>query len=94
MIDVNLSRKSNGAGTHDQIIHFINGSKRLIQGVKFVWENEMVHIVDYLGVEYIINKSNVLMVERISKGGEGHGKTVEHDRDEVRGNRRPARKRG
>ena len=74
MIDINLSRKSNvGRMQHDQIIHFINGSKRLIQGVVYIWENEMTHIVDYLGVEYIINKSNVLMVERISRGGEGHG---------------------
>ena len=72
MIDVNQSRKSNGVGTHDQIIHFINGSKRLIQGVRFVWENEMVHIVDYLGVEYIVNKANVLFTERISRGGEGY----------------------
>jgi hypothetical protein len=47
----------------------------VIQGVQFIWENEMTHIVDYLGVEYIINKSNVLFVERISRGGEGHGKT-------------------
>jgi hypothetical protein len=75
MIDVNLSRKSNGVGQHDQIIHFINGSKRYIQGVLYIWENEMTHIVDYLGVEYIVNKSNVLFVERISKGGDGNGKT-------------------
>ena len=75
MIDINRSRKSNGVGTHDQIIHFINGSKRLIQGVMFIWENEMVHIVDYLGVEYIVNKPNVLFIERISRGGEDHGKS-------------------
>lgn len=74
MIDINRSRKSNGVGSHDQIIHFINGSKRVIQGVRFIWENEMVHIIDYLGVEYIINKNNVLFVERISRGGEGYGK--------------------
>jgi hypothetical protein len=74
-VDVNMSRKSNaGEMQHDQIIHFINGSKRLIQGVQFVWENEMTHIVDYLGVEYIVNKSNVLFVERFSKGGEGNVK--------------------
>ena len=60
--------------THDQIIHFIGGQKRLIQGVKYIWENEMTHIVDYLGIEYIINKSNVLMIERISKGEEGYGR--------------------
>lgn len=71
-IDVNMSRKSNGVGQHDQIIHFVGGTKRLIQGVQYVWENEMVHIVDYLGIEYIINKQNVLFIERFSKGGEGN----------------------
>jgi hypothetical protein len=71
MVDVNLSRKSNGAGEHDQIIHFTNGSKRLIQGVRYIWENEHIHIMDYLGVEYIINRHNWNMVERVSykKGG-------------------------
>jgi len=95
MIDINLSRKSNGVGRHDQIIHFINGSKRLIQGVVCIWENEMTHIVDYLGVEYIVNKSNVLMVERISRGGEGHGKnepgTVGRPRSAGAGSRRRVR---
>jgi hypothetical protein len=66
MVDINLSRKCNGVGRHDQIIHFDNGEKRYIQGVVYIWENEMTHIVDYLGVEYIINKSKVLFVERVS----------------------------
>ena len=72
MIDVNLSRKCNGTGQHDQLIHFDNGEKRLIQGVVYIWENEMLHIVDYLGVEYIINKHRVLFTERISRGGKGY----------------------
>jgi len=72
-IDVNQSRKYNGIGTHDQIIHFTNGDKRLIQGVVYVWEHGWVHIVDYLGVEYVINKANVNFYERVSKGGEGNG---------------------
>jgi len=72
-IDVNQSRKCNGVGTHDQIIHFTNGDKRLIQGVVYVWEQGWVHIVDYLGVEYVINKNNVNFYERVSKGGEGNG---------------------
>ena len=75
MIDINASRKCNdGKMIHDQILHFINGDKRLIQGVKFVWENQMIHIVDYLGIEYIVNKDNLLFTERISRGGEGYGK--------------------
>lgn len=82
MININSSRKCNGNDCmHDQIIHFINGEKRLIQGVKYVWENEMIHIVDYLGVEYIINKPNVLFVERISRGGEGYGKVNRSTRE-------------
>ena len=72
-IDINLSRKCNGVGTHDQIIHFTNGDKRLIQGVVYVWEQGWVHVVDYLGVEYVINKANVNFYERVSKGGEGNG---------------------
>lgn len=72
-LDINLSRKSNGVGRHDQIIHFDNGEKRYVQGVKWIWENQMVHIVDYLGVEYIINPKRVLYTERFSPGGEGYG---------------------
>ena len=72
MIDINLSRKCNGVGQHNQIIHFDNGEKRVIQGVVYIWENEMLHIVDYLGVEYIINKDRVLFTERFSQGGKGY----------------------
>lgn len=72
-ISINDSRKCNGVGTHDQIIHFINKEKRMIQGVVAIWENEMTHIVDYLGIEYIVNKDNVLFTERISRGGVGYG---------------------
>lgn len=32
----------------------------------------MVHIIDYLGVEYIVNKANVNFIERLSKGEEGY----------------------
>ena len=40
----------------------------------YVWENEMVHIADELGVEYVINKNNVLFYERIKiEGGESNG---------------------
>ncbi len=72
MININASRKCNGVGKHDQIIHFDNGEKRVIQGVLYVWENEMLHIIDYLGVEYIINKDRILFTERFSQGGEGN----------------------
>lgn len=72
MIDINLSRKCNGVGQHNQIIHFDNGEKRVIQDVIYVWENEMLHIIDYLGVEYIVNKDRVLFTERFSQGGKGY----------------------
>lgn len=83
-IDINLSRKSNGVGQHTQIIHFDNGEKRVIQGVVYIWENEMLHIIDYLGMEYIINKSRVLFTERFSKGGEGYGNITKNRRSEKR----------
>jgi hypothetical protein len=92
MIDINASRKSNGVGTHDQIIHFINGEKRVIQGVSFIWENRDVHIVDYLGVEYIVNRDNVLFVERISRGGEGNGTADESGSERSREHQRRRRK--
>lgn len=76
MVDVNRQRQCNGAGSHHQIIHFVGGVKRLIQNVTFIWENEMVHIVDVNGVEYVVNKNNVLFYERLKIGEgkqNGHG---------------------
>ena len=49
---------------HDQVIHFKGGVKRYVQRVKYIWENEMIHLVTEDGTEYIINKDNVLFVER------------------------------
>ena len=49
-----------------QIIHFIGGVKRTIDGVVGVWENEWCHIYTTDDREWIINKSNVLMVEVIN----------------------------
>lgn len=49
---------------HDQVIHFIHGTKRYIPKVKYIWENEMLHLVCEDGMEFIINKDNVLFVER------------------------------
>ena len=64
-ISISKQMRCNGHGTHHQIIHFVGGIKRQIQNVKYVWENEMTHIVDTDGVEYIINKNNVLFVEKL-----------------------------
>lgn len=85
MIDINRSRKSNGLGRHDQIVHFTNKEKRYIQGILFIWENEWTHIVDYLGVEFIINKDNVNFIERFSRGGEGYGGRQKGQRRDARG---------
>lgn len=52
---------------HTQIVHFVGGVKRTIKGVKQVWENEMTHVIDHEDHEWVINKSNVLMVEIINK---------------------------
>ena len=49
---------------HDQIIHFVGGSKRYIAGVQWIWENEMLHLLTINGTEFIINKDNVLFVQR------------------------------
>lgn len=57
--------KANEKAVHDQIIHFVGGHKRTIRNVIDVWENEMTHILTIEGKEWIINKSNVLCVERI-----------------------------
>jgi hypothetical protein len=50
-------------GVNNQIIHFSDGQKRTISNVKKIWENEMTHIVDGEGTEWIINKDNVNVVE-------------------------------
>ena len=52
---------------HDQIIHFKGGYKRTIFNVVYIWENEMTHVVNEAGVEWLINKDNVLCVEKIRK---------------------------
>lgn len=52
---------------HTQIIHFVGGTKRTIRNVIGLWENEMCHIVTIEGTEWIINKSNVLAIEKINK---------------------------
>lgn len=50
---------------HRQIIHFVEGTKRTIENVVYIWENEMTHILVDNGTEWIINKDNVLCVERV-----------------------------
>ncbi len=46
-----------------QIIHFVGGYKRTIYNIVKVYENEMTHILTAEGIEWIINKNNVLAVE-------------------------------
>ena len=53
--------------TFDQIIHFKGGYKRTIYNVEYIWENEMTHIVTADGIEWLINKDNVLCVEVIRR---------------------------
>ena len=50
---------------HNQIIHFVGGQKRYIRNVIYIWENEMTHILTLEGTEWIINKNNVLCVEKV-----------------------------
>jgi len=49
---------------HDQVIHFRDGTKRYAPRIKYIWENEMTHLVSEDGTEYIINKSNLNFIER------------------------------
>lgn len=53
---------------HRQIIHFVEGTKRTIENVVYIWENEMTHILVDNGTEWIINKDNVLCVEKVPYG--------------------------
>ena len=50
-----------------QIIHFVGGTKRTVRGIIRIWENEWTHLLDINGTEWIINKNNVLCVERVGK---------------------------
>lgn len=60
-----ISRQKDGSyTTHDQIIHFVGGIKRYIKGVKYVYENEMTHLITENNQEFIINKDKVLFVQR------------------------------
>lgn len=51
-----------------QIIHFVGGIKRTIPNIIKVYENEMCHILTAEGIEWIINKNNVLAVEVLPEG--------------------------
>ena len=63
--------------SHTQIIKFTDGSKKTIEGVVKITEGDMTKLTTSKGVEYLINKSNVLYVIR---------GTGEHDvLNEVRG---------
>ncbi len=60
-----IKRQKDGSYTvHDQIIHFIDGHKRYVKGVRWIWENEMLHLITENKIEFIINKNNVLFVQR------------------------------
>jgi hypothetical protein len=50
---------------HTQILHFVGGIKRTIPNIIKVYENEMCHILTADGVEWIINKNNLLAVEKL-----------------------------
>ena len=52
-----------------QIIHFVGGVKRTIPNIINVYENEMCHILTAEGIEWVINKQNVLAVEIVPDKG-------------------------
>lgn len=49
----------------NQVIHFIDGSKRTLFGVIGVKDNEFTHLRLVDGRKVLINKPNVLMIEII-----------------------------
>lgn len=60
-----IKRQEDGSYTvHDQIIHFEGGIKRYVSRVKYIYENEMTHLITENDQEFIINKSKVLFVQR------------------------------
>ena len=60
-----IERLQDGSYTpHNQIVFFKDGSKRTIMDVRYVWENEMIHLITANGIEFIINKDNVLFIQR------------------------------
>ena len=67
-----MSNKNKQYPPHRQIIHFVGGVKRTIDNVVYIWENEMTHLLDAEGREWIINKNNVLCVERVPMRKEGN----------------------
>ena len=50
---------------HTQVLHFVGGIKRTIPNIIKVYENEMAHIFTVEGIEWIINKNNLLAVEKL-----------------------------
>jgi hypothetical protein len=63
-----IRQKEDGSyDVHDQVLHFIDGTKRYIPRVKYMWENEMSHLVTENGTEFIVNKRNLLFIERRMK---------------------------
>jgi hypothetical protein len=60
-----IQRQKDGSYTiHDQIVHFKGGTKRTISQVKWIWENEMIHLITVNNIEFIINRDNVLFIQR------------------------------
>ena len=60
-----IKRQKDGSyDVHDEIIHFIGGEKRYVRDVKWVWENEFTHLLTENNTEIIVNKKNVLFIQR------------------------------
>ncbi len=63
-----IERQEDGSYTlHDQIIFFVDGSKRTIKGVRHVWENTWTHLITANEQEWIINPDKVLCIQRYKK---------------------------
>lgn len=87
MVDINQQRQCNAPGlSHHQNIHFLNGESLLIQNVQFIWEKRWTHIIDAVGVEYVINPKNVTFFERVPVRKEKkHGKSGSRSKKRPKG---------
>jgi len=69
IIDIGIPRiinqkKDGSYMVHDQVLHFKDGTKRYAPRIKYIWENEMTHLLSEDGTEYIIVKANLNFIER------------------------------
>jgi hypothetical protein len=60
-----IKRLQDGSYTpHTQIVFFKDGTTRTIMDVRYIWQNQMTHLITGNGIEFIINPLNVNYIQR------------------------------